>query len=269
MYGVILAFKDFKPSLGIMGSPWAGMKYFERFFNSYLFSTTLKNTIILSLYNILVTFPLPILLALCINQMRARSYRKVFQVVTYLPHFISTVVLVGLLIIVMSPSVGIIGNLARLFGVQPINFMGMPAAFSHLYVWSDVWQNTGWDSIIYLAALSAVDPTLYEVATVDGASKFQKLRYIDLPMILPTMITLLILRSGNIMSIAFEKIYLMQNPLNIMNSEVLSTYVYKIGLLNTQYSLSAAVSLFNNVINFCLLIMVNQISKRVSNNSLW
>jgi len=271
MYGVILAFKDYTPSLGIMGSPWADPlpKYFERFFSSYQFGNTIRNTITLSLYVITVTFPLPVAMALYINQMRVKSYRKVFQVVTYLPHFISTVVLVGLMLLVLSPSVGIVGNLARLFGAEPVNLVAIPTAFSHLYVWSDVWQHTGWDSIIYLAALSAVDPSLYEAASVDGASKFQKLRYIDLPMLVPTMVTLLILRSGNIMNIGFEKTYLMQNSLNIMFSEVISTYVYKLGLLNAQYSLSAAVSLFNNVINFGLLVMVNQISKRVSSNSLW
>ncbi|MCL2083790.1 MAG: ABC transporter permease subunit [Oscillospiraceae bacterium] len=269
MYGVVLAFKDYTPSRGIMGSPWAGLKYFERFFNSYQFASTIRNTITLSLYAITVTFPLPIIMALYINQMRAKSFRKVFQVVTYLPHFISTVVLVGLLLLVLSPSAGIAGNLAKLFGTEPVNLVSIPKAFSHLYVWSDVWQHTGWDSIIYLAALSAVDPSLYEAASVDGASKFQKLRYIDLPMLIPTMITLLILRSGNIMNIGFEKTYLMQNSLNMPFSEVISTYVYKLGLLNAQYSLSAAVSLFNNVINFGLLVMVNQISKRVGNNSLW
>jgi len=269
MYGVTIAFKDFNTMLGISGSPWVGFKHFERFFNSFLFGTTIKNTVILSLYSIVVAFPLPIIMALCINQMRLKRFRKVFQVVTYMPHFISTVVLVGLLLLVLSPSVGVVGMLARAFGVEPINLMAIPEAFRHLFVWSDVWQNTGWDSIIYLAALSAIDPALYEAADIDGASKFQKLRYIDIPMILPTMIVLLILRSGNIMNVGFEKIFLMQNSLNIMQSEVISTYVYKIGLLNMQYSLSAAVNLFNNVINFALLITVNYISKRVSDNSLW
>ena len=269
MYGIVIAFKDYRPGLGIWESEWVGLKYFQQFFNSYLFNNTIRNTIFLSLYLIFVTFPLPILMALCINQMRTKYFRKTFQVVTYLPHFISTVVLVGILRLILSPSVGIVGNLAGLFGVDPINLFAIPTAFSHLYVWSDVWQNTGWDSIIYLAALSAVDPALYEAATVDGASKFQRLRHIDVPLLIPTMITLLILRSGNMMNIGFEKIYLMQNPMNIMHSEVLSTYVYKLGLVNAQYSLSAAVSLFNNVINFGLLVTVNQISKRFSNNSLW
>ncbi|MCL2052641.1 MAG: ABC transporter permease subunit [Lachnospiraceae bacterium] len=269
MYGITIAFKDFNTSLGITDSPWVGFKHFERFFNSFLFGTTIRNTITLSLYNLIVAFPLPIIMALCINQMRVKYFRKVFQIVTYMPHFISTVVLVGLMLLVLSPSVGVAGLVARVFGVDPVNLMAIPEAFRHLFVWSDVWQNTGWDSIIYLAALSAISPALYEAADIDGASKFQKLLYIDIPMILPTMIVLLILRSGNLMNIGFEKVFLMQNSLNIMQSEVISTYVYKIGLLNMQYSLSAAVNLFNNVINFILLITVNQISKRVSNSSLW
>lgn len=269
MYGILLAFKDYKPKLGITGSPWAGFKYFNQFFNSYQFSNTIKNTLIISVYSILISFPFPILMALGINQMRARKFRKFFQVTTYLPHFISTVVLVGIILVFLSPRSGIVGNLFKLFGMEPINIMGEPTLFRHVYVWSDVWQNTGWDSIIYLAALSAVDPTLYDAASVDGASKLQKIWYIDIPMLLPTAITLLILRSGSVMNIGFEKVYLMQNPLNLAFSEMISTYVYKVGLLNSQYSLSAAVSLFNNVINFILLISVNLISKKVSNNSLW
>ena len=269
MYGILIAFKDYTPRFGILGSPWAGMKYFRQFFNSFQFANTIRNTIIISLYGLAVSFPLPIIVALCVNQMRVQKFRKVFQVTTYLPHFISTVVLVGMMIIILSPTSGIVGNIARLFGVEPVNVLGVPGWFRHIYVWSGVWQNTGWDSIIYLAALSAVDPQLYEAATVDGASKFQKMIYIDVPMLVPTMATLLILRSGNIMSVGFEKVYLLQNPLNMLYSEIFSTYVYKIGLLNAQYSFSSAVNLFNNVINFIMLVMVNQISRRISNNSLW
>ncbi|MCL2057975.1 MAG: ABC transporter permease subunit [Oscillospiraceae bacterium] len=269
MYGILIAFKDYVPRFGILGSPWAGFKYFRQFFNSFQFENTISNTILISLYGLGVSFPLPIVVALCVNQMRVQKFRKVFQVATYLPHFISTVVLVGMMIIILSPTSGIVGNVARLMGVEPVNALGVPHWFRHIYIWSGVWQNTGWDSIIYLAALSAVDPQLYEAATVDGASKFQKMVYIDVPMLFPTMATLLILRSGNIMSVGFEKVYLMQNPLNLLFSEIISTYVYKIGLLNAQYSFSSAVNLFNNVINFILLVTVNQISKYVSNNSLW
>ena len=269
MYGIVIAFKDYRPSMGILGSPWAGLKYFRQFFSSYQFVNTIQNTIILSLYSIFVTFPLPILMALGINQMRLQKFRKFFQVATYLPHFISTVVLVGIILVLLSPSSGVVGNVARLIGVEPINIMAEAKLFRHVYVLSNVWQHTGWDSIVYLAALSAVDPTLYEAATVDGAGKLQKLWYIDIPMLVPTAATLLILRSGSIMNVGFEKVYLMQNNLNLNYSEMISTYVYKAGLINNQYSLSSAVNFFNNGINFLLLVIVNQVSKWSSNNSLW
>ncbi|WP_424769324.1 ABC transporter permease [Paenibacillus sp. sgz302251] len=268
MYGVLIAFKDYSPALGIMESPWAGFKYFEKFFNSYQFSITIKNTLIISLYSI-ATFPIPIMLALMINQMRANRFRRVFQTVTYMPHFISTVVMVGLLLILFSPSNGLVGNIYRLFGAEAPNLMGSVELFSSVYVWSDVWQHTGWDSIIYIAALSAVDPSLYEAAKVDGASRWQRIRYIDIPMLMPTVITLLILRIGGLLGVGFEKIYLMQNNLNLSASEVIATYVYKIGLLSSQYSFSAAINLFNTVISFVLLILVNRAAKKYSDSSLW
>ncbi|MEC0332147.1 ABC transporter permease subunit [Paenibacillus macerans] len=268
MYGVLIAFKDYSPVLGIGDSPWAGFKHFEKFFNSYQFSTTIKNTIVISLYSI-ATFPIPIVLALMVNQMRPNRFRRFFQTVSYMPHFISTVVMVGLMLILLSPSTGLVGNLYKLFGAEAPDLIGSAAWFSSLYVWSDVWQHVGWDSIIFIAALSTVDPSLYEAATVDGASRWHKIRYIDLPMLMPTAITLLILRVGGLLGVGFEKVYLMQNDLNITASEILSTYIYKIGLLSSQYSFSSAVNLFNTVINFLLLILVNQISKKYSENSLW
>lgn len=268
MYGVIIAFKDYSPASGIGGSPWAGFKYFEKFFHSYQFTNTIRNTLIISLYS-LATFPLPIMLALMVNQMRAGRFKRFFQTVSYMPHFISTVVMVGLMLILFSPSTGLVGNMYLLFGAQAPDLMGSSALFSSVYVWSDVWQHVGWDSIIYIAALSAVDPSLYEAATVDGASRWHKVRYIDIPMLLPTAITLLILRMGGLLGVGFEKVYLMQNDLNILSSEILSTYVYKIGLLSSQYSFSSAINLFNTVINFILLILVNQLSKKYSENSLW
>jgi putative aldouronate transport system permease protein len=271
MYGVIIAFKEYQPVKGITASPWADpwYKYFAKFFNSYQFTTTIKNTLTINIYSLLVTFPFPIILALAINQMRALRFKKVFQTITYMPHFISTVVMVGLIILILSPDTGILGNISRLFGVQAPNLMGEANAFSHIYVWSDIWQHTGWDSIIYLAALSSVDPSLYEAATIDGASNWQKIYYIDLAMLAPTAAILLILRVGGLMGLGFEKAFLMQNTLNVGSSEVISTYVYKIGLLSAQYSYSAAINLFSTIINFILLITVNQISKKVSDNSLW
>lgn len=271
MYGVILAFKDYKNSLGITGSPWADplFKYFTRFFKSFQFGTTIRNTLALNLYSLLVGFPIPIFLALMINQITARRFRKGFQTVLYLPHFISTVVMVGLLLIWLSPSRGLLGAFYGLFHKTAPNVLGMPGAFRSIYVWSDVWQHAGWDSIVFLAALSSVDPTLYEAAVVDGATRWQKQIYIDLPLLLPTASIMLILRAGGIMNVGFEKVFLMQNPLNQTKSEVIATYVYKMGLKSNQYSMSTAVNLFNNVINFALLALVNGITRKLGDTSLW
>ena len=271
MYGIVIAFKDYKNSLGIMGSPWSQplMKNFMRFFNSFQCKTTIRNTIWLSLYSMLAGFPLPIMLALMINQITAKRFRKGFQTILYLPHFISTVVMVGLLLIWLSPSTGLIGTIYGVFGQQAPNLMGMASAFPSLYVWSDIWQHAGWDSIIFLAALSSIDPTLYEAATVDGASRWQKLLYIDLPLILPTACIMLILRAGNLMNVGFEKVFLMQNDLNLGVSEIISTYVYKRSLVNNNYSFATAVGLFNNLINVAMLLIANTVSSKVSETSLF
>jgi len=271
MYGVIIAFKDYRHFTGITGSPWSEpwFKWFERFFNSFQFDTTVRNTLTLSFYSLLAGFPFPILLALGANQMRARRFKRTFLTISYLPHFISTVVMVGLILIWLSPSSGLIAMIYSSFGNQAPNLMGQANAFSSIYVWSEVWQRMGWNSIIYLAALAAVDPTLYEAATVDGASRFQKLIYIDIPMLMPTAAILLILSAGSIMNVGFEKAYLMQNTLNLSASEILSTYVYKIGLINAQHSYSTAINLFNTVINLALLVTVNTVTRKISENSLW
>ena len=271
MYGVLIAFKEYKPVKGILGSAWADpwYKYFKKFFDSFQFKTTIRNTLVITLYSMLVMFPLPVILALGINQLKNRTYRKIFQTVTYMPHFISTVVMVGLLTLLLSPGSGLLGAVCGMLGIEAPTFLGQPSAFKHLYVWSDVWQHVGWDSIIYIAALSSVDPSLYEAATVDGATNLQKIKYVDIPMLVPTAVIMLIMRFGSLMSLGFEKVYLMQNDLNLTASEVISTYVYKIGIINVQYSYSAAINLFSTVINFILLILVNQISKKVSDNSLW
>ena len=271
MYGIIIAFKDYKNSLGIMGSPWSDplLKNFMRFFNSFQCKTTIRNTLWLSLYSMLAGFPIPIMLALMINQITAKRFRKGFQTILYLPHFISTVVMVGLLLIWLSPSTGLIGTIYRMFGKEAPNLMGMASAFPSLYVWSDIWQHAGWDSIIFLAALSSIDPTLYEAATVDGATRWQKLCYIDLPLILPTACIMLILRAGNLMNVGFEKVFLMQNDLNMQTSEVIATYVSQMGLKNNQYAVSTAVNLFNNVINFALLVLVNGVTRKLGDTSLW
>ncbi len=268
MYGVIIAFKNFTPAEGIWGSEWVGLKNFIQYFNSYQFGLTIRNTIVISLYTILVSFPLPIALALMCNQIRAKKYKKFFQVSTYLPHFISTVVMCGMLILFLSPSTGIISKIVGLFGFELPNLMGSAAAFPHIYVWSEAWQHVGWDSILYIATLSSVDPSLYEAATMDGAGKWKKMLHIDVPALMPTVTIMLILRMGSVMSVGFEKVYLLQNTLNSSTSEIISTYVYKMGLISNQYSLSSAIGLFNNVINLALLLLVNAISKKLSDTSL-
>ena len=271
MYGVIIAFKNYRNSTGILGSPWLDPWYanFTKFFNSFQFEATVFNTLRLSLYSLLAGFPLPIMLAMAVNQMDARRFRRLFQTVTYLPHFISTVVMVGLILIMLSPGSGLIGQVYGLFGSKAPNLMGSSGAFPHIYVWTDIWQHAGWDSIIYLAALSAIDPTLYEAATVDGASRLQRIARIDLPLILPTACILLVLRAGNMMNVGFEKVYLMQNNLNAATSEIISTYTYKIGIISAQYSYSTAINLFNTLINLTLLMVVNFTTKRLNGSGLF
>lgn len=270
MYGVQIAFKNFRPMQGIWGSAWVGFKWFERFFASAQFGSLMSNTLLLNFYLLIVTFPLPILMALLFNQFRGARVRKVLQTASYAPHFISTVVMVGMLTLFLSPTRGIYGNIVRAFGNTPGNPMGEAALFRSIYVWSDVWQHTGWDSIIYIAALSAVDPQLYDAATVDGASRFQKILHVEVPALLATASILLIMRVGNMMSVGFEKVYLMQNSLNLSTSEVISTYVYKVGLTKTaQYSYSAAVGLFNTLINLVLLTTCNAVTRRISGSGLW
>lgn len=269
MFGIVIAFQKYSPALGVTGSKFVGFDNFLQFFRSYQFGVTIKNTLLLSIYSILVGFPLPILLALMCNQMKTKLFKKVFQVVTYLPHFISTMVMCGLILIFLSPSSGLFANLFKLLGATFPNLMASASSFKHVYVWSDIWQHLGWDSIIYLAALAGIDPTYYEAATVDGATTLQKIRYIDIPMILPTAVVLLVLRAGSILGIGFEKVFLLQNVQNIMSSEIISTYVYKMGMQSMQYSLSTAIGLFNTVVNVVVLLAVNFIAKKFTDSSLF
>ena len=269
MLGLVIAFKDYSPANGILNSPWAGFKYFIQFFKSVQFGTTMTNTLKISIYSILVGFPLPILLALLCNQLRTGKFKKVFQVTTYLPHFISTMVMCGMIILFLSPNSGLIANIFKSLGWTMPNLLSKPDSFAGVYVWSDVWQHIGWDSIIYLAALSAIDPTYYEAATMDGASRIQKILNIDLPLLLPTAMILLILRAGSLLSIGFEKVLLLQNPLNLAGSEVISTYVYKVGMQNFQYSYSTAIGLFNTVVNLIILLSANWFSKRYTKTGLF
>ena len=267
MYGVQIAFRNFKPTKGIWGSPWVGMKNFDKFFHSYMFKDLLTNTIVLSVYQIVASFAFPILLALLLNYCVSNKLRKVTQMVTYAPHFISTVVLVGMLNVFLSES-GIINHLLNLLGLRSVPFLSDAGMFRHIYVWSHIWQRTGYNSVIYIAALAGVNPELHEAAIVDGANKLQRILHIDLPAIMPTAIILLIMSTGNMLSLGFEKVYLMQNDLNLGVSEIISTYVYKIGLLNAQYSYTTAIGLFNNVINLIVLLTVNKIADKMSGTSL-
>ncbi len=268
MYGIQIAFKDFIATKGIWGSPWVGFKHFRNFFGIHSFKIIIKNTLSLSIYALLAGFPMPIILALLLNEVKSNKFKKLVQNVTYAPHFISTVVMVGMIILFLSPN-GIVNKFLGLWGLEPILFLTKAHYFSHIYVWTGIWQNVGWSSIIYLAALAGIDPELHEAAIVDGATRMQRILHINIPGILPTMVILLILNAGGIMNVGFEKVFLMQNPLNLEVSEVISTYVYKVGLLDAKYSFSAAVGLFNTVINLILLITVNKIAKSVSDTYLW
>lgn len=269
MFGVMIAFKDYNVVKGILGSPWVGFKHFENLLQSPNFPLLLKNTIGISLYSLIAGFPVPILLALALNEVRTGLFKRTVQMVTYAPHFISTVVMVSMIILMLSPHVGVVDRVFTFLGWSNTNFMGEPGLFKSIYVWSGVWQEMGYASIIYMAALASVDPSLYEAARMDGASRFRKIVHIDLPALVPITVILLILSLGSVMGVGFEKVYLMQNPLNLSTSEVISTYVYKVGLLGANFSFSSAVDLFNSVINLVLLLAVNFIARKVSDNSLW
>ncbi|QJD86598.1 sugar ABC transporter permease [Cohnella herbarum] len=269
MLNTVLAFKDYNVIKGIWGSPWVGMKYFDLFFDNPMFWPLVKNTIYVSGYLLLAGFPIPILLALMLNEVRNGRFKKLVQLVSFAPYFISTVVMVSIIMLFLAPRLGFVNVALNYFGFDSINFLGEPGMFRSIYVWSDIWQNAGYTAVIYLAALAGIDPTLYEAAKVDGASRFQKIIHVDLPGILPTIMIVLILNVGSVMAIGFEKIYLLQNPLNLVNSQIIATYVYDIGLKNANYSFATAVGLFNSVINLVLLVSVNSLAKRFSNSSIW
>lgn len=268
IYGIQIAFRNYKAKLGIAGSPWVGLTHFERFVTGPNFWNLLQNTLSISLANLIFGFPIPILLALTINELRGKRFKRIVQTVSYAPHFISTVVMVSILQIFLNANTGIINKLLGLIGAGPYDFLTQGSWFSSIYVISDIWQNMGWNSIIFLAALSGVDASQTEAAMVDGASRLKRIWHINLPAILPTIITMFILNSGKVMAVGYEKAYLMQNALNLDYSEIISTYVYKVGLINSQFSFSAAVGLFNSVCNVALLLLVNFISKKVSDTGL-
>ncbi|MFV0401820.1 MAG: ABC transporter permease [Oscillospiraceae bacterium] len=269
MSGILMAFKDFSPRKGIWDSPWVGLKWFQQFLGSPSSRKIIWNTLILGVYSLVASFPLPIILAIGLNEIKAVRFKKTVQMVTYAPYFISTVVMVGLLMQLTDLRIGVINQVLGLIGINPVNFFGNPGIFRSLYVWSGVWQSTGYSAIIYIAALTGVSQELKEAAIVDGASRLKRIWHVDLPAIMPTIVILLIFNCGQVMNIGYEKIYLMQNDINLPVSEIISTYVYKVGLQNANYSFSTAVGLFNSVVGFILLITVNQISKKLTDTSLW
>ena len=267
LYGAQIAFRDYRPRDGIMGSEWVGLKWFQKFLSSYNFKSIFSNTILLSFYQIFVGFPIPIIFALFLNACRGERFKQITQTITYMPHFISIVVLVAILNMLLNPVSGVYGTVYRLLGGDgyPTDVRPLAGAFRHLYVWSDVWQNMGWDTIIYTAALASVSQDNHEAAMLDGASRFQRILHVDLPAILPTIGIMLIMRCGSVMAVGFEKVYLMQNPMNLTVSEVISTHVYKVGMGSAKdMSYAAAIDLFNSVINCILLVTVNYISKKIS-----
>lgn len=272
MAGVQLAFRKYSPIAGIYGGEWVGFKYFLRFFNDYQFDRVLVNTLTISLYSLFASFPLPIVFALILNATRTRALKKTVQMASYMPHFISTVVMVGMLFQIFNTRIGLYGKLFEIFGKEATPIIGLASAFPHIYVWSGVWQNLGWGSIVYLAALANVPMELHEAAMIDGASRFKRLIHIDIQAILPTASILLIMNSGQLMNVGFEKAFLMQGPLNLRSSELISTFVYKTGLSSGgagDFSYATAIGLFNSVINLLLLVTVNQITKKIGETSLW
>ena len=268
MYGVQIAFREFSPKKGILGSPWIGLKYFKKFIGLPIFWQLIRNTLTITLYS-LCTFPLPIIFALMLNEVRSIGFKKTVQIISYAPHFISTVVLCSMLTLFLSGTNGVLNSILKMVGLKTNDFMTMPSAFPSIVVWSGVWQELGWNSVIYIAALASVSPELVEAAKIDGATRMKIIWHVNIPSILPTIVILFIMRFGGLMSLGFEKIYLLQNPLNLERSRIIATYVYELGLLNGKYSYSAAIGLFNTVINVLLLFIVNAISRRLSEISLW
>lgn len=268
MYGVQIAFKDFSPGLGILDSPWVGFRHFQDFFHSYYFWRLLRNTLLLSLYELIFAFPASIILALLLNELRNAAFKRAVQTITYMPHFISIVVISGMLVDFLARD-GLINNILSWFGVEPIAFLRESGWFRTIYISSGIWQNVGWGSIIYLSAMSGIDPSLYEAARVDGASRWKQTLHITIPGIMPTIIILLILQIGHFMTVGTDKILLLYNSSTYETADVIGTFVYRKGILESDFSYSSAVGLFNAVINFTLLVLANAVSRRTSETKLW
>ena len=268
MIGAVIAFKDFNPATGIQGSPWVGLDWFRQFFDSLFVGRVIANTILINVYDVLLGFPAPIVLALLLNELTGTRFRQFVQTVTYLPHFISVVVVSGMLLDFLARD-GVVGQIVASLGGTPQAVMSDPDWFRTVYVGSEIWQSVGWGSIIYLAALAGINPTLYEAARIDGANRWQRLRHITLPGLLPIIATLLVLRLGQLMTVGFEKIILLYNPATYETADVISTYVYRHGILDANYSYAAAVGLFNSAVAMVLLVVANKLSRRWSGTSIW
>ena len=269
MYGLQIAFQDYNPSKGFANSEWVGLYHFKKFFDSYQFWPVMRNTLVLGVYSLVAGFFPPIILALLLHNTASKKFKSLVQTISYAPHFISVVVMAGMIILMLSPSAGVINSVIVALGGTKVNFMSDPDLFPHIYVWSGVWQGTGWGSIIYLSALAGADPELYEAAKVDGANKLQRILHLDIATITPTAIIMLIMNCGSVLSSNTQKVLLLQNNLNTKTSEIIGTYVHKSGLLNMQYSYSSAIGLFQTIINIIMLVSVNKISSKVSETSLW
>ncbi len=269
MYGLTIAFKDFKPKLGILGSPWAGFKYFEQFFRTNIAFTSILNTLRLSFSMLAFNFPVPIILALMINQINGNRARRFVQTATYVPYFVSSVVVVGMLSVILNPTTGFVNIFLNNIGIGAKMFMARPEYFAPVYVASGIWQTAGFNAIIYISTLTTISPDLYEAAMIDGASRLKRILHIDIPALLPTIVIMLVLATGNMLTIGYEKVYLMQTGMNLQVSEVISTYVYKVGVLNAQFSFAAAVGMFNSIANLLILLTTNFIAGRLSGTSLF
>jgi len=269
MYGIQIAFKDYNTGLGIWDSPWVGLKYFKQFIVMPQFLSAVRNTLVISIVSLFCGFPFPVLLALMLNEVKNNKFKKIVQTVTYAPHFISTVVMAAIITLFLSPTAGIINKIIELTGHDSINFMIKPEYFVPIYVISDIWQHTGWNAIIYIATLANIEQEQHEAAVIDGATRMQRIWYINIPCIFPTMVVLFILQAGSILNVGFEKVFLLQNASIMETADVISTYTYRLGIQGGQFSLSSAVGLFNSVINFIVLVLVNTIARHLSDTSLW
>ena len=269
MFGIVMSFQDFVPGRGFLGSRWVGLKWFKYFVSSVYFGRLLRNTVLLSVYSLLFGMPMTILFALLINELRSRTFKRIVQTVTYLPYFISTVIMVSILQMLLSYPRGVVNSALSALGLTEINFFQEAGWFRTLYIGSGIWQGLGWNSILYLAALTSINPDLYEAAYMDGANRLQQMWHISLPGMMNTIVTMLILSLGGIFSVGYEKVYLMYNPVTMDQADVISTYVYRTGLESMRYSYASAIGLFNSVINFAVLLLANTLSRKITEIGLW